>query len=135
MDKTKYVEGYEFPVSVERLDSILDASSINNIRLIKLDVQGFECNAIDGMGALIEKVQILKFEYEQQLLWNHMCMNLVEKMKSTGMRVFKADMISEVHLDPNVILPGIELYASRETINIDGGTVTPFHEGQWKRRA
>ena len=71
-------------------------------------------------------------------------MNLVEKMKSTGMRVFKADMISEVHLDPNKRLPGIELYASRETIelyasretiNIDGSTVTPFHEGQWKSTA
>jgi FkbM family methyltransferase len=121
----------QFPINIERLDSILDAEKIMKIRLVKMDVQGFECNALNGFGAIGQKIEIMKFEYEQSALIVHMCLDLIASVRGTGLKVFKMDLVSEVMEDPKVILPRIELYAARDRINIGVNSIPPFIDGQW----
>ena len=57
-------EKYQFIIFVERLDSILESNNIHNIRLMKMDAQGFECKILEGMGSnLASKITMVKFEY------------------------------------------------------------------------
>lgn len=81
----------EHKVFVERMDAVLDASAIDNIRLIKMDCQGFECKAMDGMGALAEKIQTLKFEFARKWLNAQGCFDIVDRMKRLGFKVLYGD--------------------------------------------
>merc|ERR1712157_15039 len=49
-------------VHIERLDSILDSKKFN-VPVMKIDVEGFECNVIDGMGSILtDSVHIIHAE-------------------------------------------------------------------------
>ncbi|KAL7502981.1 hypothetical protein ACHAXN_000839 [Cyclotella atomus] len=83
----QFAEQLQFKVFVERMDAVLDASAIDNIRLIKMDCQGFECKTVDGMGALAEKIQTLKFEFARKWLDAQGCFDLLDRMKRLGFKV------------------------------------------------
>lgn len=83
-------ETYQFDIHVERLDSILDANKEMDIKLIKMDVQGYECHTLEGMGkGIAEKIDAIKFEYAQEWLNGQDCRDLVPRMKAYDFDVFE----------------------------------------------
>ncbi|KAL7513343.1 hypothetical protein ACHAXN_010401 [Cyclotella atomus] len=82
-----FEERLKFTVFIERMDALLDASAIDKIRFVKMDCQGFECKTVDGMGALAEKIQVLKFENSLKFLRAQGCSDLVEIVKRHGFTV------------------------------------------------
>jgi FkbM family methyltransferase len=85
LDKTlSFEQELQLPVSIERLDAILDATRVDKIRLVKMDVQGFECNAVNGMGLVGKKIEMMKFNLSKRCFWL-MCMDLVKLVKELGL--------------------------------------------------
>jgi FkbM family methyltransferase len=87
----KFDKRLQFEVFVERLDSVLDESKIKEIRFVKMDCQGFECNAFDGMGSLAEKIKAVRFEHSGKFLQAQECSDLVPRVTGLGFDVFKYD--------------------------------------------
>jgi FkbM family methyltransferase len=87
-DSQEFREHLQFTAFIERLDSILDATKIDSIKFVKMDCQGFECNAVDGMGAVAEKIKYMKFEYAQRFLLAQGCTDIVPRLKKLGFAVF-----------------------------------------------
>jgi FkbM family methyltransferase len=52
-------------VKVRRLDNIFLSLNLNNIDLIKLDIEGNEFKALEGIGKYLNKVKIIQFEFGQ----------------------------------------------------------------------
>jgi FkbM family methyltransferase len=94
----EFAEHLQFDVFVERMDSLLDATKVDNIRLLKLDCQGFECKAVGGMSSLKDKIQILKFEYSVPHLNVQNCTDLVPKVKELGLDVFSEGKVVQDNL-------------------------------------
>jgi hypothetical protein len=44
------------PVEVRRLDQVIDAPSLGTNALLKIDVQGFEYEVLEGLGKLAERI-------------------------------------------------------------------------------
>jgi FkbM family methyltransferase len=89
MPESRYV-GTE-DVRVRRLDDVLGGSVRPADRLfVKLDVQGFEAHALDGLGALLGSVAALQAElalvplYDGQPDWRE----LVDRMEREGFEIF-----------------------------------------------
>lgn len=75
---------FQFGVNIERLDSIL-----LHIPLIKMDVQGFECNVMAGMSPEIAKaVETIKFEHGKRFLEAQNCNNLLSTMRDLGFDIY-----------------------------------------------
>ncbi|KAL7515085.1 hypothetical protein ACHAXN_013043 [Cyclotella atomus] len=83
----QFKEHLQFTVFIERMDALLDASAIDKIRFVKMDCQGFECKTVDGMGALAEKMQFLKFENTPKFLSAQGCSDLLDRVKRLGFTV------------------------------------------------
>lgn len=63
-----FTEELQFPIHIERLDSILNAETNINIRLMKVDAQGYECKVLQGMGqGLAKKIELIKIGYQLHL--------------------------------------------------------------------
>jgi hypothetical protein len=85
----QFAEKYQFTIHIERLDNVLETKS-SNIRLAKMDAQGFECNILEGMGeALAEKIDIIKFEYADKWLFGQECVDLLPRMNKFGFNIYK----------------------------------------------
>ncbi|GFH50182.1 hypothetical protein CTEN210_06658 [Chaetoceros tenuissimus] len=79
---------FQFEVNIERLDSILNVEHLH-IPLIKMDVQGFECNVMAGMSVEIAKsVEIIKFEHAKRFLEAQKCTNLLPTMRELGFDIY-----------------------------------------------
>lgn len=65
----------KFTIPVERFDSIMQNDLMNvDIKLIKLDVQGFEYYKSEGMDCSLTKtIQAMKFEWAKKWLEAHGC--------------------------------------------------------------
>jgi len=61
-------------IPVERLDSIVSIEA--NVELVKMDVEGYECNAVEGMGILIHKTHIIYSEVNDHYLQRNKCSKL-----------------------------------------------------------
>ena len=62
VNDTKNIENIR-KVSLKKLDKIIDQQSINKIELIKLDIEGYELNALEGLEQTINKFSpIIIFE-------------------------------------------------------------------------
>jgi FkbM family methyltransferase len=83
----QFKDHLQFTVFVERLDELLDASAIDKIRFVKMDCQGFECKAVEGMCALAEKIKVLKFENSIKFLRAQDCSDLLDRVKRLGFNV------------------------------------------------
>lgn len=84
----KFDEKLQFTIHVERLDSILNSDI--DVRLMKLDAQGFECKILEGMGSnLARSVYALKFEWEKTFLVGHDCVtDLIPSIHAYGFDIF-----------------------------------------------
>jgi len=49
-------------ITVRSLDSLFEGSSLSSVRFAKIDVEGYECNAINGMPETIKKIDTIKSE-------------------------------------------------------------------------
>jgi FkbM family methyltransferase len=52
-------------VKIKRLDNIFFSLNLNKIDLIKLDIEGNEFKALEGIGKYLNKVKIIQFEFGQ----------------------------------------------------------------------
>ena len=84
----QFSEHLQFTVFVERMDSLLNAAKIDTIKFVKMDCQGFECKAVDGFGALAQKMDSMKFEYAERFLRAQNCTDLVPRVKRLGFNVY-----------------------------------------------
>lgn len=70
-----FTESKKYYVDVIRLDSYLDKHSIKKVKLLKLDVQGFELNALKGCGERLKDIEYIVTEvqfaplYENAPVW------------------------------------------------------------------
>ena len=88
-DSQKFAEHLQFKVFVERLDSLLDATKIDNIKFVKMDCQGFECMAVDGFGDVAVKMKSIKFEYDEKFMGAHNCTDIVPRIRDLGFKVYR----------------------------------------------
>jgi len=58
-------------VSVEPLDHLIDAAEVNTPLLIKLDVQGYELEALKGMPQLLARASYIYLEVSFETLYAH----------------------------------------------------------------
>lgn len=79
-------EDIQDSIQIERLDDVLNTSV--NIKLVKLDAQGYECNVLQGMGKLAKQIQIIYFEYAKRWLDAQKCYNLLPSMREIGFKMF-----------------------------------------------
>jgi FkbM family methyltransferase len=56
------------PALATRLDTLLESVGDSHIRLVKMDIEGFEHKAILGMGRLLERIECLTCEISPQFL-------------------------------------------------------------------
>jgi len=80
----------KFEIKVRRYDSVV--SPEKKVKLMKMDAQGFECNIIRGMGALIPKV--IKTEIANKWLSaqkNCSAHHLFELFHTNNMQVYSED--------------------------------------------
>ena len=88
-DSQVFDEKLSYTVHVERLDSILKSENIY-INLVKMDVQGFECKVLEGMGPeLAKKIDIIKFEWAKKWLLGQECHDLLPRLRDFGFEIYK----------------------------------------------
>ena len=81
-------EKLQFTIHVERLDSLLD-SKYMDVKLMKIDAQGYECKVLDGMGSnIIQKVDLIKLEYAYQWLEQHDCLDYLSRIRDYGFDLY-----------------------------------------------
>lgn len=87
-ESQKAPKQFQFEVNIERLDSLLNVENLH-IPLIKMDVQGFECNVMAGMSPEISKaVETIKFEHAKKFLEAQNCNNLLSTMRDLGFDIY-----------------------------------------------
>jgi FkbM family methyltransferase len=90
----RFPENLQFQVHIERLDSILDAKNLH-IPLVKLDVQGFECHVMEGMGyEIAQTIDTIKFEFATPWLHRQNCTNLLSRMRDYGFGIYKENTLT-----------------------------------------
>ena len=78
-------------VSVERLDSLLNSNSVT-IPLFKMDIQGFECRALDGMTSLLSRIDTIRTEVAPPFLLEQGCSpeGLKSRFTNNGFKIVSA---------------------------------------------
>jgi len=106
----------QFQVSIERLDSILKSGT--NVKLMKMDAQGFECNIFEGMGqAIASGIETIKFEYAAAFLDAQKCTDLLDRMRNYGFDIYSVNGHSGKFGKPVQTPPRsgvIDLYAKKQ---------------------
>jgi len=83
----------QYTIHASPLDSIPTVTQLlgttTRFPVVKLDVQGFECRAIDGMGQLLQQAQVLRVELADRWLRAQGCSSLeaLKKLQSLGFAV------------------------------------------------
>jgi len=78
------------PISVEALDNLFHSTTNYTIALMKLDVQGYECLALDGMtNHLLSRVQMIKTEADPTFLQQQGCTlgGLMDRLREANFSV------------------------------------------------
>mmetsp|Transcript_38686 Transcript_38686/g.81071 ORF Transcript_38686/g.81071 Transcript_38686/m.81071 type:complete len:126 (+) Transcript_38686:732-1109(+) len=81
----------EHEIPIERMDSILNVGAISNthVRLMKMDVQGFECHVLEGMGSVLpQHIQALQFEFDRTMLQGQECLDLLPRVRAMGLEIY-----------------------------------------------
>ncbi len=102
-------------IKILKLDSVLEKENIKNVRMVKIDVEGFELEVLKGSSKLLssDEAPIICMEYEG--FGNNPLENLqflkdvndyaffnLEKTKNRASKLKKVDAIEEVRLHDNV---------------------------------
>lgn len=86
----QFDEQLQFTIHVERLDAILETKNMDRVKLVKMDVQGYECRLLKGMGTdIAEKIDVLKLEYAPKWLRGQGCMDLTPTLKKLGFGIYR----------------------------------------------
>lgn len=99
--------GSPIPIVLDRLDTILPGfeNGTNTIRLIKMDVEGFECNVMDSGKGIFASAKALKTEVNLALLEGQGCSStgLIDRIEASGFRrppvtssaIFELNLVKE----------------------------------------
>lgn len=111
-DAQEFNEEAQFEIQIERFDSILKLNSMDvDIKLMKLDAQGYECRIIHGMGThLPQSIQTIKFEAAQKWTDGQNCTDLLPRFRELGFDIYKGGNIFH---DDRVKADLIDLVAKR----------------------
>ncbi|KAL3817665.1 hypothetical protein ACHAXA_002010 [Cyclostephanos tholiformis] len=117
----KFEEKNQFPVYVERLDSILNSERIK-VGLMKMDAQGFECNILEGMGReLAECIDVLKFEHTLRWLSEQGCTDLLPRLSDYSFDLYRdyngGKFGGLVNISVGLPCKFCELFAKRKSSN------------------
>ena len=76
------------------------------IKLLKMDAQGFECNILEGMGPNIPKtIKAIKFEWARKWFEAQGCLDLLPRLRNAGLdlylgtKLFTEDAVNEEIID------------------------------------
>lgn len=84
----------ELQVPVTRLDALLPAFiGDRRIKLLKIDVEGFECRVLEGLSGIADRVDKIYFEISETMLnrYGFGCADLLGKIQAYGFDIFDAD--------------------------------------------
>tara|TARA_R100001163_G_C5068290_1_gene208329 strand:- start:954 stop:1598 length:645 start_codon:yes stop_codon:yes gene_type:complete len=56
-----------------RIDDILKQLCIDNVDLVKIDVEGFSLEVLDGFGIMLNKTKCIQIELEHKVVWKKQC--------------------------------------------------------------
>lgn len=99
-------------VSCRRLDNVLAEAGINNVRYMKVDVEGFELAVLEGAGDLLreKKVDLIQVEINAALLNSGSTVNeLLEFISHIGYDLYSYD-VDDRKLNPEQYSPDRENY-------------------------
>lgn len=86
-DSQIFDEDMRYDINVERLDSILNAGL--DIKLMKMDVQGYECKVMEGMaGEVASSIDAIKFEWAHKWLAGQKCYDLIPRLHNYGFDIY-----------------------------------------------
>jgi len=117
-EKQGFDEKLQFTIQVERLDSILNSDDID-VKLMKLDAQGFECNILEGMGNdVANAIGAIKFEWAAKWLNAQNCTDFLPRLRNYGFDVYKkytgeSRFSNLIETDPEGAKLYTDLYATR----------------------
>jgi FkbM family methyltransferase len=104
-------------IQAHRLDDIL-----GNVHFsaMKMDVQGYECRALEGMNKIISNMRTIKFEVANRWLLAQGCSDVIlfEKLKSFGFDIFRGRAV----LDKPIAKDVYDLVAKNRNKNINPET-------------
>lgn len=90
-------------VEVRPLDDVVSQAGLTRIDIVKIDVQGYECNVLRGARATIERFRpAIIFEYENWA-WQEAGASLAEAARmlpTTAYRYFRIEYRAALHLVP-----------------------------------
>jgi FkbM family methyltransferase len=102
-------ESQKFVVPMLRLDSILQRQNISEVKLLKIDVEGYELEVVKGLGTRITDVQEIIFEVLDKTNPKSI-ETLIQLLMSEGFNIFN---IQGVPWQIGVEIPESNLWASR----------------------
>ena len=103
--------GAGIAVPVKRLDSIVPSGTA--IRLLKLDVEGYEKFALEGAGSLLQTTEAVYFESFEVLFarYNCQCSETFDLLRQHGFVIVRAG-------DDGILMPLPDGYVSRQVENL-----------------
>lgn len=87
-ENAKFSEEFQFEISVDRLDSLIRNDI--DVRLVKMDAQGYECHVLEGMGkGIASNIDTIKFEWAAKWLQGLKCTDLMKRFREYGFVIFQ----------------------------------------------
>jgi FkbM family methyltransferase len=84
-------EAQSFEVPLLRLDSIFQRLGIERVKLLKLDVEGYELEVVQGLGERLGDVENVVFEFFVQAERKRANGALIDRLTNAGCRLFTVD--------------------------------------------
>ena len=112
----------ELSIYAERLDSVLDTDKIppKLIKLVNLDVQGFECNILEGMGdQMANKIESMKLKWKNNGQKCEDNKDYLQKLRNKfGFHTWRKydNGVYDMYLAPGKkpVFNGVDIFASRK---------------------
>ena len=93
--RPRFFSGRVCEVEVVTLDSYLESRHVSRVDVMKIDVEGAECEVVNGASALLGRedrpVMILEFEEARQLAFQSSCAQLAALLVAKGYDLFRYD--------------------------------------------
>lgn len=93
--KPRHFSGEVCEVEAVTLDSYMERHRVPRVDVMKIDVEGAECEVLSGAGALLSRddkpFMILEFEEARQLAFQSSCAKLAALLTARGYELFRID--------------------------------------------
>lgn len=100
-----------YRVPIMRLDTILGEQAVTNVRLLKIDVEGYEYDVLTGLGRFAPQVDNIVLELLGSTEISLKSKKLLEELKRLGYRTMT---VEGAPFFPGDVLPENNLWASRD---------------------